>query len=224
MHDHDMMEEIFPEEELMESEEAFLVMAPMFSSARTVEQLVNASGLDPEIVDDVLGMGTGLGIFKKSSAKTPRFSVNWKSFSRYFLEGAVGLDTEISLMVDAYSDDDEEPFEQFADRANDMVTEFTRELSTNPEFVDLLKSYLKLLVGEFLVDDPKLYDLALADAALSFESLLTKIGGESLKARSSKHARLLRSIRAWAHHASEVNMLAEVALLEVMDEHGLLRS
>ncbi len=218
-----LLDESFREEEIMESEEAFLVLALMVRSGRTLDQLVGGSGLDRAGVEEVLSMATSVGLVRASTTAPLRFSIDWKPFTRYFLEEAVGLDTEISVMVQAHQGDDDEAFEDFAARANALVNEFTGDLSKNPRFTDLVRDYLRLLVEEFLADDPRLYDMTLADAARAFESLLVKIGPGSFKTRSKDNARLLRSIRAWAQHASEVNMLGEVALAQVMHDHGLLR-
>lgn len=213
----------FPEEEIMEGEEEFLVLAQLFRQGRTLEQLVSSTALPRDRVREVVEMATEIGLVRPSKADPPRFSINWKKFSRYMVEGAVGLDTEISIMVDAYQEDDEEAFEAFAARANGKVNDFMKGLYGNRAFVDLVKDYLRLLTDEYLGDDPRMYDMTLHAAARAFEDLLVKLGPESLKVRSKKNADLLASMRMWSRQASEVNMLGEVALAEVMDRHGLLR-
>jgi hypothetical protein len=217
-------EHILLVDEILESEEAFLLLALLFQSPRSLGEMSGSTGLEPELVADLVAAMSELGLVRTTSARTPRFVLRWKPFTQLFVDAAVGMDTEISIMVEAFEDSGEDSFEEFASRAARRVERFEKELCSSPEFVSLLKDYLRLLCGELLVDDPKMYDTTLLDAAVAFESFLAKVGPGAFKKRSKKSPRLLAAIRAWARYASGVNMLGEVALAETMDAHGLVRT
>lgn len=210
-------------DEIIESEEAFLVLATLFKGPRTIDQIAGGSGLPGDVVGDLVAIMVELGIVKPTRARTQRFAIHWKPFLRLFVDAAVGLDTEIAIMVEAFEESGKGSFEEYAARAGKRVTRFESGLASSPEFTSLVKEYLGLLVTEFLVDDPRLYDTTLLDASVAFESLLAKVGPGAFKRRSKKSAKLLALIRSWAEHASSVNMLGEVALAETLDARGLLR-
>jgi hypothetical protein len=210
-------------DEILESEEAFLVIAALLEGPRSLDQLADTTGLDLDLVAHVIGTMAEMDLVRPSRASGARFAIAWKPMTRLIVDAAVGMDTEVSIMVEAHGESSGEAFESFAALAGDRVASFEKELASNPEFTALVKDYLQLLVREYLADDPRLYDTTLLDAAVAFESLLAKVGPDAFKTRSSRSARLLGSLRRWAGYVSDVNMLGEVALAETLDGRGLLR-
>jgi hypothetical protein len=209
-------------DEILESPEAFQVLAMLFAKPRTLDELA-ATGLEPDLVAGLVGIMSDLDILGSTRASTPRVAIRWKPFNRLFVDAAVGMDTEISIMVEAYEESSQGSFEDFAARASRRVSRFEQELVRSKEFGSLVKEYLNLLVGELLVDDPGMYDMTLLDAAVAFESLFAKVGAGAFKRSSRKSPELLKLIRGWARYASSVNMLGEVALVECLDDRGLVR-
>jgi hypothetical protein len=216
-------ESILLADEILDSEEAFMVLAALFKGARSLEQIADATGLPADVAADLTAIMTEIGIVKPTKARASRFALQWKPFTKLFVDAAVGMDTEIAIMVEAYEDSGEGAFEQYAATAGRRVDRFERDLVGSPEFRALLKDYLVLLVDEFLVDDPRLYDTTLLDAAVAFESLLAKVGPDAFKRTSKRSPRLLELMRSWGALASSVNMLGEVALAETLDARGILR-
>ncbi len=210
------------EDEILESPEAFQVLAMLFGRPRTLDELAG-TGLEPDLVNGLVGVMTQMGIVGPTRARSPRCAILWKPFTRLFVDAAVGMDTEISIMVEAYEESAQGSFEDFASRASRRVARFEQDLLRSREFASLVKDYLNLLVGELLADDPRMYDMTLLDAAVAFESLFAKVGTEAFKKSSRKSPELLALIRLWARHASGVNLLGEVALAECLDARGLVR-
>ncbi|MBW2262291.1 MAG: hypothetical protein JRG91_09995 [Deltaproteobacteria bacterium] len=208
--------------EILESPEAFQVLAMLIKRPRALDEL-EETGLEPDLIAGLVGIMTDLDILGATRARKPRCAIRWKPFTRLFIDAAVGMDTEISIMVEAYEESEEGSFEDFASRASRRVARFERDLVRSTEFAALIKEYLNLLVGELLVDDPRMYDMTLLDAAVAFESLFAKVGAEAFKKSSKRSPELLALIRGWAHYASGVNLLGEVALAECLDAHGLVR-
>lgn len=219
MHDHDPA---LLQDEILESPEAFQVLGMLFRRPRTLDEL-QATGLEPDLVAGLVGVMTELGLLGPTRARTPRIAIRWKPFTRLFVDAAVGMDTEISIMVEAYEESSGGSFEDFAARASRRVSRFERDLTRSREFGSLVREYLELLVGELLVDDPRMYDMTLLDAAVAFESLFAKVGVEAFKKSSRKSPELLELVREWARHAGGVNLLGEVALAECLDARGLVR-
>jgi hypothetical protein len=209
-------------DEILESPEAFQILAMLLGKPRTLDELA-ATGLDPDLVAGLVGIMTEMDILGPTKARTPRVAIRWKPFIRLFVDAAVGMDTEISIMVEAYEKTSDGSFEDFAARASRRVSSFEKDLVRSREFASLVKDYLNLLVDEMLADDPRMYDMTLLDAAVAFESLFAKVGTGAFKKSSRKSPELLRLIRSWAGYASDVNLLGEVALAECLDGRGLVR-
>ena len=206
-------------DEILESTEAFQIVACLLGGPRSAEQIAGAAGLDRKLVDHVAATMADLGIVSSSRS---RLSIRWKPFTALLVEAAIGMDTEISIMIDEYERSGGAGFERWTTRADRRVKTFHRDLASDPDFTDLIRSYLDLLAGQILADDPQLHETTLLDAAVAFESLLTKVGPGVLRKRSRRSPRLLASLRGWAGHARTVSMPGEIALARALADRGLL--